>query len=77
MNAIVIYLASELLDQALSWIRWIGPTGPVVLRDVVYQNVFAAWASPYNASLVYALAYVLVLYLFAWWLYARGWFVRV
>jgi len=76
-NAIVIYLASEFLDEALGWVRWTGATGRVSLRSWIYAHVFAGIGGPYNASLSYAIAYVLVLYLFAWFLYRRGWFVRV
>jgi len=77
MNAIVIYLASEFLDQALSWVRWTGAGGKVVLRECLYDHLFARLASPYNASLLYAITYVLVMFLFAWVLHRRGWFVRV
>jgi predicted acyltransferase len=67
-NAIVIYLASEFLDEALDWVHWRGP---------IYSHVFAGVGGPYNASLLYAISYVLVLWLFAWFLYRRRWFVRV
>ena len=67
-NAIVIYLASEFLDEALDWVHW---------RRPIYDHVFAGVGGPYNASLLYAIAYVLVLWLFAWFLYRRRWFVRV
>jgi predicted acyltransferase len=77
MNAIVIYMASELLDDALGWVHWTGASGTVVLRGWLYQHLFAILASAYNASLLYAITYVLILYLFAWFLYRRGWFVRV
>lgn len=77
MNAIVIYLASEFVDEALSWIQWTGVAGKVMLRSWLYQHIFAGIASPYNASLLYAISYVLMLYLLAWLLYRRGWFVRV
>jgi predicted acyltransferase len=77
MNAIVIYLASEFLDEALTWIHWTGAGGRVVLRRWLYDHLFAGIASPYNASLLYAITYVLVMLLFAWWLYRRRWFVRV
>jgi len=76
-NAIVIYLASEFLDEALGWIRWSTAAGEISLRGWIYAHVFAGLGGPYNASLIYAIAYVLVLYLFAWFLYRRGWFVRV
>jgi len=77
MNAIVIYLASEFLDEALGWIHWTGSGGKVVLRQWIYDRLFAPMASPYNASLLYAITYVLVMFLFAWALYRRRWFVRV
>jgi predicted acyltransferase len=77
MNAIVIYLASEFLDEALGWIHWTGAAGRVSLHGWLYEHLFASVASPYNASLLYAIAYVLVLYLAAWVMYRRGWFVRV
>jgi predicted acyltransferase len=76
-NAIVIYLASEFLDEGLGWVRWTGTAGKVSLRGWIYGHVFAGIGNPYNASLAYAIAYVLVLYLLAWALYRRGWFVRV
>ena len=76
-NAIVIYLASEFLDEALGWVHWSGPAGRVSLRGWIYGHIFAGLGGPYNASLIYAIAYVLVLYLFSWFLYRRGWFVRV
>jgi predicted acyltransferase len=68
MNAIAIYMASELLDEALDGLG---------LRDPIYTRMFAPLAGPYNASLLYALAYVAVLWAVAWVMYRRGWFVRV
>jgi predicted acyltransferase len=76
-NAIVVYLASEFLDEALGWIHWSGAAGKITFRDWLYSTFFAGMASPYNASLLYAIAYVLTLYLVAWAMYRRGWFVRV
>lgn len=68
MNSIAVYVASELLDSVLSLAG---------LRGAIYQDVFVPLASsPYNASLLYAVAYTLVMLGFAWVLYARGWFIR-
>jgi predicted acyltransferase len=77
MNAIVIYLASEFLDEALGWVHWSGASGQISLRAWIYGHCFAGLASPYNASLLYAIAYVLVLYALAWAMYRRSWFVRI
>ena len=76
-NAIVIYVASEFLDEGLSWIHWTGAAGRTSLRSWIYHNWFAGLGDPYQASMYYAIVYVLVLYLFSWFLYRRGWFVRV
>jgi len=68
MNAIAVYMASELLDQVL-WATH--------LRGWIFTHVFAPLASPINASLLFALAYVLLMYAIAYVMYRRGWFLRV
>jgi predicted acyltransferase len=68
MNAITIYMISELLDEVLSALHW---------REPIYRAVFVPLASPVNASLLYAMAYTLLLWLIAYGLYRRGWFWRV
>ena len=73
MNAIAVYMASELLDIILNKI----PMGDTTARVWLYETFFAPLASPHNASLLYALSYVGLMYLLAWWMYRRGWFVRV
>ena len=68
MNAIVIYMLSEFAAEVLEtlgWQRWL------------YRSLFAPLASPPNASLLYSLAFVASMYLAAWVMYRRGWFVRV
>jgi predicted acyltransferase len=68
MNAITVYMISELLDTALSALGW---------RDRLFHAVFAPLASPVNASLLYAIAYTLLMWLIAFGMYRRGWFWRV
>ena len=68
MNAITVYMISELLDVALS------ATG---LRSRLFQAVFVPLASPFNASLLYAAAYTMLMWLIAYGMYRRGWFWRV
>ena len=73
MNAIAVYMASELLDVTLESIH----LGSVTLRVWLYQTLFAPLASPINASLLFAVAYTLLMFLIAYALYRRGWFLRV
>jgi len=68
MNAIAVYMVSELLETQLRVMR---------LREALYVRVFAPLASPLNASLLYALAYTLLMFVVAWMLYRRQWFLRV
>ncbi|HXB72746.1 MAG TPA: DUF5009 domain-containing protein [Candidatus Acidoferrales bacterium] len=81
MNAIVVYLASEFLDEAFGWIRWSSQTSSegrtITLHQWIFDHLFAPLLSPINASLLYGVAYTLVIYLFAYAMYRRRWFVRV
>jgi predicted acyltransferase len=77
MNAIVVYLASEFLDEAFGWIRWSSQGHSITLHQWLFNNLFAPLLSPINASLLYGIVYTLVIYLFAYVMYRRHWFVRV
>jgi predicted acyltransferase len=75
MNAIAVYLASELLEEILSLIHVGGPASPSV-HEWIYQTLFAPLASPRNASLAYAICYVLLMYGIAYGMYKKSWFVK-
>jgi predicted acyltransferase len=68
MNALAIYVASELLDMTLEL------TGT---SDAIYESVFVPIATPVNASLLYAAAFTGVMCLIASGLYNRRWFIRI
>jgi predicted acyltransferase len=76
-NAIVLYMVSELLAKALRSVRWTAGEQHVTLQGWIYQHTFGALASPHNASMLYAIAYVLLMYALAWLMYRRRWFVRI
>ena len=76
MNAITVYMASEILDQVFDVIK-VSSNGQVVTLHAWFNSLFAAIASPYNASLLFAISYTLLMYLLAYVMYRRGWFVRV
>ncbi len=74
MNAIAVYMSSELVDTILQKI----PMGTSSLRVWIYD----AWFAPMftvqeNSSLLYAIVYTLLHFGLAWFLYRRNWFVRV
>jgi predicted acyltransferase len=68
VNAIAVYMASELIAGTLEFTH---------LHEGIYDTVFAPLALPINASLLWAVAYTVLMYLFAWFLYRRRWFLRV
>jgi predicted acyltransferase len=68
MNAIAVYMASELLSEFLDHMGF---------HKWIYGTFFAPLASPYNASLLWALAYTLLMYLLAYGMYRRKWFLKV
>ena len=68
MNAIAIYMLSELLAISLNALR---------LQDWIYRHFFAVLASPRNASLLWAVSFTLLMYLAGYAMYRKKWFLRV
>lgn len=73
VNALVLFFLSTLLARLLSIIR-VGPERHS-LQTVLFDRVFAPLASPVNASLAYAAAYVLGWWAIMWMLYR--WNIRL
>jgi predicted acyltransferase len=74
MNALAAYVlagALEVLPDALP----VG--GATSLHQFLYRRLFAPVASPPNASLLWALCCVLLVYAAAYGLYRRKWFLKV
>ena len=77
MNAIAVFVLSGVIGRILLTI--IVPTGletSLSLQAWLFQKMFAPLAGPINASLLWALAFVLLLYLVAWAMYRKKWFVK-
>lgn len=72
MNAIAIYALSSIVARLLGLIK----VGNVSLQEAIYNRVFAPLAQPINASLLFAIAFVVVMYGAAYLMYRRGWFLR-
>jgi predicted acyltransferase len=68
VNALALYFLSSLAAHAMTRIR----IDDTRLQRLVFERVFAPWASPVNASLAYAVAYVLVWWGAIWLLYRAG-----
>lgn len=77
-NALALYIASGLLTNLLFMIRMTNAAGESQsLYSWIYQNAFDSWLPAMDASLAFALTYVLVMLLLGWLLYRRGIFLKV
>ena len=74
MNAIAAYCFSEFLAKILETVQL---TSGLTLQEWIYQTVFAPIASTPNASLLYALAYVVFCWAAMAVLYRKRWFLKI
>jgi len=74
MNAIAAYVFAEVMSH---WLDHVHVGGGMSWQEFIYQRMFAPLASPANASLLYALAYVLVCWVAMWVLYRKGIFLKI
>ena len=73
MNAITVYVLSGIVGDLMGVIRISGQS----LKGWIFEHLFASWATPVNASLCFAIVYVMF-----WWLvmdlfYRRKIFIKI
>jgi len=73
LNAIALYVVADVIAMLLGVIK----VGGAPLGGWIYDHVFASWASPINASLAFAICFVLVCLGLMWILYNRKIFLKV
>jgi len=77
-NALLLFVLSGWLVKTLIWIKLSNGNGSQVsLYNWIYQHGFAPVAAPKNASLLFAIAALVVLYAVLEVMYRRRWFLRV
>ena len=77
LNAIALYVGSGLMAELLGLIKVSSAGASIPLQEWIFQHLFASWASPINASLAFAIAFVLVWLGIMWILYRRKIFISV
>ena len=73
LNAIALYVGAGLMATLFGVIN----VGSQPLGGWIYERLFASWASPVNASLAFAISFVLVWLFFMWLLYRRRIFIKI
>ena len=71
VNALALFFLSTLAARLLIVIEVERPAGRRSLHALLFGRLFAPWAAPVDASLAYAIAYVLLWLGLAWLLYRR------
>jgi predicted acyltransferase len=72
-NPLFIYIMSGLVIKLLALIR----IGDVSMKGWLYENLFAVQFEGYNASLLFALSYMLSLWLLGYWMDRKKVYIKV
>ncbi|MCA1623340.1 MAG: DUF5009 domain-containing protein [Acidobacteria bacterium] len=78
VNALALFVFSGLLGRILGVIKVTGAEGKeITLQRWIFENLFLPFASPINASLMYAISYIFLWLFLMWLLYRKRIFIKV
>ncbi|MBS7566190.1 DUF5009 domain-containing protein [Mucilaginibacter sp. Bleaf8] len=77
MNAIVVFVASGMMARAMNKIKISFDGEPMSLSYGLYHKYFEPYFSPLNASLAWAIAYVLFWMAILWVMYNKRIFIKI
>jgi len=79
MNAITVFVLAGVFGRLMGMIS-VGTSDEgkaISLKTWIYTTAFTPLAGPYDASLLFALAFVMFLYAIAYIMYRKNWFLKV
>lgn len=78
VNALALFVGSGILARIIGLIKIPAADGKTIsLQQAIFQNVFLPVASPINASLMYAVAFILFWLFLMWLLYRKRIYIKV
>lgn len=78
MNAIAVFVLSGVIGRCMGLIKVGTADGTTTsLKSYVFDNFFLPVAAPLNASLMFAIAFILVMFLVVWGMWKKKWFIKV
>ena len=78
VNALVLFVGTGIMARLLTLIKVPRPDGsPQALQTSLYDHAFASWLSPNNASLAFAIAFILLWLFLMWLLYRKRIIIKV
>ena len=77
-NAIALYVGSTIVGTILNIVQISAPHDEMItLQEKIFSGVFLPLAAPVNASLLYAVSFVLIWLFFLWPLYRKKIFLKI
>jgi len=73
----VLFVGSGVMARLMGLIKLPWGSAQISLQGWIFQKLFLPWASPINASLAYALAFILLWLGLMWILYRRKIFIKI
>ena len=78
VNALALFVGSGILARILGLIKFGDAEGKTVsLQQLIFKHVFLPLASPVNASLMYAISFILLWLFLMWLLYRKEIYIKV
>lgn len=78
VNALALFVGSGVMARILGLIKVPGPAEQTIsLQQWIFTNIFLPIASPINASLMYAICFILVWLFLMWLLYRKQIYIKV
>ncbi|MCC7309535.1 MAG: DUF5009 domain-containing protein [Acidobacteria bacterium] len=78
VNALALFAFSGLMARLMGMIRIAGADGKeTTLQGWIFNNLFLSWASPINASLAFAVCFILFWLFLMWLLYRKRIYIKV
>ena len=77
VNAIVLFVGTGVMARLMGLIKLPWGITQISLQGWIFQKLFLSWASPINASLAYAIAFILLWLGLMWILYSRKIYIKI
>ena len=76
-NPLAAFLGSGAMARTLGLLQAQGTAGSVSVKEAIFERGFASWLAPIDASLLFAVSFVLVWYLILLVFERRGWILKI
>jgi predicted acyltransferase len=72
-NTLALYVLAWIVVDIFSMI----PVGNTTLRGLYYDTLFTSWLGPKNASFLFALSYMVLIWLIGWWMDRKRIYIKL